>query len=285
MVSLSSGKEVQKLVVTPTLLNASLHSLFIFSAIFFEELSSHAVGRRVGIWVTKQRLDRGKDRRHVVGRAPPVLKYVKADAPISVDIWMEHLREKFDDWRFVWVLFAEFHRELECAILKGSIMGTKDDGIPQHDVILPGSPRDPRWRVLLQSLEVSHKPPSSRRRHDGERTLTLSRRMRSAKRLSSVPVQSFLSTLHPLCSAVGHADAVALAPSRHDGCGGLESARTTVLTSVVPPRVGPGHFVSSRSSASTSSTGSCCNPPESPRLPSPPRVLSSSLPHSSLVCP
>ena len=73
MVSLSNGKEVQKLVVAPTLLNASLHSLFIFSAIFFEELSSHAVGRRVGIWVTKQRLDRGKDRRHVVGRAPPII--------------------------------------------------------------------------------------------------------------------------------------------------------------------------------------------------------------------
>ena len=50
--------------------------------------------------------------------------------------------------------------------------------------------------------------------------------MRSAKRLSSAPVQSFLS-------AVGHADEVTLAPSRHDGCGGLESARTTVLTRVL----------------------------------------------------
>ena len=50
--------------------------------------------------------------------------------------------------------------------------------------------------------------------------------MRSAKRLSSAPVQSFLS-------AVGHADAVTLAPSRHGGCGGLESARTTVLTRVL----------------------------------------------------
>jgi len=277
MVSLSNGKEVQKLVVAPTLLNASLHSLFIFSAIFFEELSSHAVGRRVGIWVTKQRLDRGKDRRHVVGRAPPVLKYVKADTPISVDIWMEHLREKLDYWRFVWVLFAEFHRELECAILKGSVMGTKDDGIPQHDVILPGSPRDPRWRVLLQSLEVSHKPPSSRRRHDGERTLTPSRRMRSAKRLSSAPVQSFLS-------AVGHADAVTLAPSRHDGCGGLESARTTVLTRVLSllgsvlvtsSRLGPLRQPLVRAPVVTLQ-----NPP------SPPKVLSSSVfLTTSLVCP
>ena len=44
-------------VVAPTLLNACLHPFFILAAILFEELSGHAVGRRVWIWVTKQRLD------------------------------------------------------------------------------------------------------------------------------------------------------------------------------------------------------------------------------------
>lgn len=51
----------------------------------------------------------------------PILKYVKADPPVGIDIRMEHLREKLDDWGLVWVFFAELHRELECAILKGGV--------------------------------------------------------------------------------------------------------------------------------------------------------------------
>ena len=51
----------------------------------------------------------------------PVLKYVEADPPIGIDIWMEHLRKKLDYWGLVWVFFAELHRKLECAILKGGV--------------------------------------------------------------------------------------------------------------------------------------------------------------------
>ena len=44
-------------VVAPTLLDTGLYPFLILSAILFEQLSGHAVGRRVWIWVTEQRLD------------------------------------------------------------------------------------------------------------------------------------------------------------------------------------------------------------------------------------
>ena len=58
-------------VVAPTLFNTGLYPFLIFSAILFEQLSGHAISRRVWIWVTEQRLDWGKDRRYVICRAPP----------------------------------------------------------------------------------------------------------------------------------------------------------------------------------------------------------------------
>ena len=39
-----------------------------------EELRSHGVGGRVGVWVAEQGLDARQDGRHVIGRRPAVLR-------------------------------------------------------------------------------------------------------------------------------------------------------------------------------------------------------------------
>ena len=39
--------------------------------------------------------------------------------------------------------------EFECSIFKWCIMGSKNDGVPEHNVILSGRPRNAGWRVIL----------------------------------------------------------------------------------------------------------------------------------------
>ena len=79
-----------------------------------------------------------------------------------------HLGEELDHWWFVWVLLAELEGQLEGAILKirkwgttiniscinlkRCLMWSKDNGVPQHDVVLPRSSRHPRWRILLSGF-------------------------------------------------------------------------------------------------------------------------------------
>ena len=66
----------------------------------------------------------------------------------------DHLGEKLDHWRLVRVLLAELEGQLESAILKGSLVGTEDHRIPQHNVVLPWSSRHPSRRVFLLEQEI-----------------------------------------------------------------------------------------------------------------------------------
>ena len=68
--------------------------------------------------LTDQRLDAGEDGGHVVGGAPPVLQDVEADAAVSVDVGVEHLRRELHHRRLVRVLLAELQRQLEGAVLE-----------------------------------------------------------------------------------------------------------------------------------------------------------------------
>jgi hypothetical protein len=43
---------------------------------------------------------------------------------------MEHLTDKLDSWWFVWVLLFKVHDQAKCAILKGRVRGSDDDGVP-----------------------------------------------------------------------------------------------------------------------------------------------------------
>ena len=67
---------------------------------------------------TDQRLDAGEDGGHVVGGAPPVLQDVEADAAVSVDVGVEHLRRELHHRRLVRVLLAELQCQLEGAVLE-----------------------------------------------------------------------------------------------------------------------------------------------------------------------
>ena len=58
------------LVVAPTLFDAGLDSLLVFSTIFFEELRGHRVGWRVRVGVAQQRLNRRQNGGNVIGGAP-----------------------------------------------------------------------------------------------------------------------------------------------------------------------------------------------------------------------
>lgn len=75
-------------------------------------------------------LDTSEDRRHVICWAPTVLQDVQAKLAGAVHIGVKHLADEFDAGRFVGVLFLEVHDEAECAVLKGSIGGSNDHGIP-----------------------------------------------------------------------------------------------------------------------------------------------------------
>lgn len=55
---------------------------------------------------------------------------IKAKLSGTIDIWVEHLADKLDTWRFIGVLLLEVHDKPKCAILERCISGTYDDGVP-----------------------------------------------------------------------------------------------------------------------------------------------------------
>lgn len=75
-------------------------------------------------------LDRSENGRHIVRRTPPVLQYVQTQFAGAVDVWVKHLADELDPWRFVRVRLFEVHHEAKGAILKRRVRGTDDDGVP-----------------------------------------------------------------------------------------------------------------------------------------------------------
>jgi hypothetical protein len=76
---------------------------------------------RIGIRIVQQTLYTRQDRRHVVGRTPPVLQNVKAELTVGVDVRVEHLAEEFDNWRFVRVRLVKGQDEAEGAVFEGGV--------------------------------------------------------------------------------------------------------------------------------------------------------------------
>ena len=58
-------------IVAPALLDAGLDPFLVLPPVLLEELGGHRVGRRVGVGVAQQRLDRRQDGGNVVRRTPP----------------------------------------------------------------------------------------------------------------------------------------------------------------------------------------------------------------------
>ena len=95
----------------------------------------------------------------------PVLQNVETDSSVGVDVGVKHFRDEFDHGRLVGVLLAELEGQLEGAVLEGGVVGPEDDGVPQHDVVLPGRAGHARGRVLLEALEVAHEASAGGRGH------------------------------------------------------------------------------------------------------------------------
>lgn len=102
-------------------------------------------------WWCNNYLYRCKNSGHIVGWTPSVLQDVEADAPVSVHVGMEHFRHEPDRGGFVGVFFREFYCELKGAVLEGRVVRAKDDGVPDHYVVVCGRSRHPRRGVFLQS--------------------------------------------------------------------------------------------------------------------------------------
>lgn len=64
-----------------------------------------------------QRLNACEDGGHVVCWTPAVLKNIKADPTVSVDVGVEHLGEELDNGGLVRVLLTELQSQFERSIL------------------------------------------------------------------------------------------------------------------------------------------------------------------------
>ena len=75
-------------------------------------------------------LDTGQYGSHIVRRTPPILQNIQAKFPRSVDIWVEHLANELDTWRFVWILFFKMHDQTKRSIFEGCICRSDNDSVP-----------------------------------------------------------------------------------------------------------------------------------------------------------
>lgn len=75
-------------------------------------------------------LDTRQDGSHIVCGAPAVLENIETKLASSIYVRVEHLADELDAWRLVGILLLEVHHQAECTILKGSVGGADDDGIP-----------------------------------------------------------------------------------------------------------------------------------------------------------
>merc|ERR1719458_2174653 len=102
---------------------------------------------------------------HKPGWGPPILKDVKAYSAIGVDIGVKHFRDKSYSGRFVWVLLGELDCQLKRPILKRGVMWSKDNCIPEHDVVVTGGSTYTCRGILLETLEIPHQSPTGGCRH------------------------------------------------------------------------------------------------------------------------
>ena len=83
-------------------------------------------------------LNAGQDSCYVICRAPSILQNVETEFSRSVDIWVEHLADKFDRWWFVGVLFFKVHDKSESAVFKRGICRSDDNGVPVGEKVSCG---------------------------------------------------------------------------------------------------------------------------------------------------
>lgn len=102
----------------------------------FEHLRSHATSLSIKAHSRREHspLNTRQNRRDIIRRTPPILQNIQAQLPSIINIRMEHLANKLDARRFVWVLFFEVHDESECAVFERRVRRPDDDCVPVHAV-------------------------------------------------------------------------------------------------------------------------------------------------------
>jgi len=68
---------------------------------------------------------------------------------------MKHLGNESYCWRFIGILFREFYRQLERAVLEGRVVRTENHSIPYHDIVIGWRTRDARRWIFLESTKAS----------------------------------------------------------------------------------------------------------------------------------
>jgi len=79
---------------------------------------------------------------------------------------MEHLRQEADLRRLVRIIFREFQHEFERSAFPWRIVGSEDDGLPEHDVGVHGCAGDAAGGVVLEATEVAEETAAGAGGHD-----------------------------------------------------------------------------------------------------------------------
>jgi len=98
-----------------------------------------------------------------------ILQNVQADLSVVVDVGMEHFGEESDLRGFVGVVFGEFEDEFEGAAFPGGVVGSEDDGLPEHNVGVHGGSGDSAGGIVLEPSEISQQATSGTGTHGGWR--------------------------------------------------------------------------------------------------------------------
>lgn len=151
----------------PTQLDALDNATIVLAPILLKQFGRLDIRRRIGIRIRQKRLNRGEDCGNVIDWRPLVLQNIEADAAVAIHVWVEalgdelHLRrrelEKQSNvrrmrdaahmstkglksmshlGRLIRVVFGEAHLELKRRALPRRIVGSKDDCVPLHDVVV-----------------------------------------------------------------------------------------------------------------------------------------------------
>ena len=71
-----------------------------------------------------------KDCSNVVCWTPPILQNVQTQFTCAIDIWMKHLANELDSWRFIGVCLLEMHHKSKGAVFVRSISRPDDHSVP-----------------------------------------------------------------------------------------------------------------------------------------------------------
>ena len=139
------------LLIDPALLDNLPHPPVVLPPILVVKPAGLGVGRTGGVGIAQQTLDAGEDGGNVVDGTPLILEDVEADLPVVVDVGVEHFGEESDVRGLVGVVLGELQDQLERSALPRGVVGTEDDGLPHHNVVVHRCAGDSRGGIILEA--------------------------------------------------------------------------------------------------------------------------------------